>query len=123
MKLAMVGLVFAALTMASPAVAHVVEVTTAVALADVKDATELRAKLDEVVARALRETIKFEPSVVGLTGVRVVGDQLLIGLLFADKDGEAILEAIESRRPEGSGPGSASPRLEPDADADGKLKI
>ncbi|MBI1734950.1 MAG: hypothetical protein HYR51_07230 [Candidatus Rokubacteria bacterium] len=123
MKIAMIALVFAGLTMAAPAAAHVVEVTTAVAVADVKDATELRAKLDEIVARALSETIKFEPSVVGVTGVRVVGDQLLIGLLFADKDGEAILEAMQGGAPDGDGPGSASPRLDPDEDSDGKLKI
>jgi hypothetical protein len=114
-KLTMAVLVFAAFTMASPVAAHVVEVTTAVALAEVKDATELRAKLDEIVARALRETIKFEPSVVGVTGVRVVGDQLLIGLLFADKDGEAILDAMQRKTPGGRDgeSGSASPRLEP----------
>ena len=121
MKLAMAALALAIVTMASPACAHVVEVTTAVALADVKDATQLRAKLDEIVARAVKETIKFEPSVVGLTSVRVVGDQLLIGLLFADKDGEAILEAMERRTP--GDEGSASPRLEPQEEPDGTLKI
>jgi hypothetical protein len=124
-KLAMVALVFAALTMASPAAAHVVEVTTAVALAEVKDATALRAKLDEIVARAIKETIRFEPSVVGVTGVRVVGDQLLIGLLFADKDGEAVLDAMQGGTPGEDESGSASPRLDPDRvpDAEGKLKI
>ena len=124
-KLTLVGLVFAALTMASPAAADIVQVTTAVALADVKDASELRAKLDEIVARALAETIKFEPSVVGVTGVRVVGDQLLIGLLFADKAGEAMLEAMQGGTPDGDESGSASPRRQPDAERepDGKRKI
>jgi hypothetical protein len=123
-KLTIVALVLAAFTMASPAAADVVEVTTAVALADVKDATELRAKLAEIVARTLRETIKFEPSVVSLTGVRVVGDRLLIGLLFADADGKAMLDAMQDGTPDDGG--SASPRMEPDApdsESDGTLKI
>jgi hypothetical protein len=122
-KLAMAALAFAALTMASPVAADIVQVTTSVALADVQDATELRAKLDEIVKRALAETIKFEPSVVGVTGVRVVGDQLLIGLLFADKNGEEMLEAMQGRGP--SDEGAASPRMEEiqeDA-ADGKTRI
>ena len=122
MKLAMIALMFAALTMASPAAADIVQVTTAVALADVKDASELRAKLDQIVKRALAETIKFEPSVVGITGVRVVGDQLLIGLVFADKDGEAIKDALRDA-PGDRDSGAASPRLEPDEEPVAKLKI
>jgi hypothetical protein len=88
----LVGVVL--LAMAGPAGAHVAEVTTSVALADVQDSASLHRVIEMVVDRARSETIAFTPSVVAVTGLRVLGDRVLIGLLFADEDGEAMLRDL-----------------------------
>ena len=87
-------LVAMAMVMAASAAAHVAEVTTVVPLADVQDDESLRRSIGQAVDRARAETIAFEPSLVAVTGVRVLGEHVLIGLLFADADGEAMLEGL-----------------------------
>jgi hypothetical protein len=83
-----------AMAMAAPASAHVAEVTTAVPLAEVHDDESLRRSIGQAVDRARAETIAFEPSLIAVTGVRVLGEHVLIGLLFADADGQAMLEGL-----------------------------
>jgi hypothetical protein len=90
-----ISVVLAGLVMAAPAAAHVAEVTTSVPLADVADTDSLRRTIGEAVDRARAETIAFVPSVVVVTGVRVLGERVLIGLLFADDEGEAMLETLQ----------------------------
>jgi hypothetical protein len=90
-----IGVVLAGLVVAPPTAAHVAEVTTSVPLAAVADADSLRRTIGEAVDRARAETIAFVPSVVVVTGVRVLGERVLIGLLFADDEGEAMLETLQ----------------------------
>jgi hypothetical protein len=104
-----------ATAMAAPAAAHVAEVTTTIPLADVHDADSLRRSIGEAVDRARTQTIAFEPSVVAVTGVRIVGQHVLVGLLFADEDGKAMLESLHGseegdRRDEG-GDGEGAPAV------------
>jgi hypothetical protein len=105
-----IGVVLAGLVVAPPTAAHVAEVTTSVPLAAVADADSLRRTIGEAVDRARAETIAFVPSVVVVTGVRVLGERVLIGLLFADDEGEAMLETLHDsaggdRRRDDDGPG------------------
>src|SRR5262249_20889755 len=46
------------------------------------------------VEEAANEAIAFEPAVVALTGVRVVGDRVLVGVLFADEAGKEMLDSL-----------------------------
>lgn len=115
--IAAVGLV--ALAMTAPAEAHVAEVTTTVSLAEVNDSESLARAIGQMVDKARAETIAFEPSVVAVTGVRVFGERVLISLLFADADGEAMLETLRDPHEGDGGPppdppgtsGAVSPQL------------
>lgn len=112
----MVGVITAALALMAPAEAHVAEVTTSIPLADVRDEDSLRRTIGAAVDKARAETIAFEPSVVAVTGVRVHGERLLIGLLFADQDGEAMLETLEN-------PHGGAEMPDADSTASGELRI
>ena len=90
------GLAFliAMFVVASLAAAHVVQVTTAIDIADVKSPHEFERALQAAVEQAANEAIAFEPTVVALTGLRVIGDRVLVGVLFADDAGKEMLEAL-----------------------------
>ena len=93
----------AMLAVANLASAHVVQVTTAIDIADVKSPHDFERALQEKVEEAANEAIAFEPAVVALTGMRIVGDQVLVGVLFADEDGKAMLEALGQNTDRGQG--------------------
>jgi hypothetical protein len=90
------GLAFvvAMLATANLAAAHVVQVTTAIDIADVKSPHDFERALEAAVEEAATEAIAFEPAVVALTGMRIIGDRVLVGVLFADEAGKAMLEAL-----------------------------
>jgi hypothetical protein len=116
-----VGVIVAALALSATAGAHVAEVTTSVPLAEVRDEDSLRRTIGKAVDKARSETIAFEPSVVAVTSVRVHGERLLIGLLFADQDGEAMLETLQS--PHGADGGRDGEAPDPDSTASRELRI
>jgi hypothetical protein len=90
------GLAFAIamLAVASLAAAHVVQVTTAIDIADVKSPHDFEQALQAAVEDAANEAIAFEPAVVALTGMRIIGDRVLVGILFADEAGKEMLEGL-----------------------------
>jgi hypothetical protein len=90
------GLAFfiATLGVASLAAAHVVQVTTTIDIADVKSPHDFERALEAAVETAANEAIGFEPAVVALTGMRVIGDRVLVGILFADEAGKDMLEGF-----------------------------
>jgi succinate dehydrogenase/fumarate reductase flavoprotein subunit len=88
---------------ATPALAHVVEVTTALEMPDARDASAVKAALQAAVERIISETIAFKPTMVALTDARVMGEKLLVRLLIADADGERMLKDLQGDT------GSASP--------------
>ena len=90
------GLAFliALLAVANLAAAHVVQVTTTIDIADVKSPHDFERALEAAVETAAKEAIRFEPAVVALTGMRLIGDHVLVGVLFADEAGKAMLEAL-----------------------------
>jgi hypothetical protein len=96
------ALVLGAIAVASPAPAHVVEVTTSVDVTDARDASAVKAALRAAVDRVINETIAFKPTLIALTDARVMGEKLLVRLLIADADGEKMLKDIQ-------GDGAASP--------------
>jgi putative copper export protein len=79
----------------STATAHVVEVTTSLAMDQVQDRTQLKQALETEVGRVLATAIAFKPTVVALTGARQVGERLMVRLLIADEEGEQLIQALE----------------------------
>jgi len=96
--LALLGAVFA---VADPVAAHVVQVTTAIDISNVKSPHDFERALQAAVEQAAKEAIAFEPTIVALTGARVLGDKVLVSVLFADDAGKAILEAMHPGSTEG----------------------
>jgi hypothetical protein len=84
-----------ALFSASPAAAHVVEVTTSLSMEEVQDRAQLKQALETEVGRVLATAIAFKPTVVALTGARQVGERLMVRLLIADEEGEQLMQALE----------------------------
>jgi hypothetical protein len=76
------------------AAAHVVQVTTAIDIAEVKSPHDFERALQAAVEDAANDAIAFEPAVVALTGMRIVGDRVLVGILFADEAGKEMLEGL-----------------------------
>ena len=88
------ALLGAVLAVTSLAAAHVVQVTTAIDIADVNSPHDFERALAAAVEDAANEAIGFEPAVVALTGMRVIGDRVLVGILFADEAGKELLEGL-----------------------------
>ena len=97
------ALTLGAVMAATPALAHVVEVTTALEMPDAQDTAAVKAALQQAVERVLNDTIAFKPTLVALTDARVMGEKLLVRLLIADADGERMLKDLRQDS------GSASP--------------
>jgi hypothetical protein len=84
---------------APPAFAHVVEVTTAVSLADVEDQETLTAAIHAAVNDAMDGAVAFKPTLVALTRANVIGERLYVRLLMADAEGEEMLRDLVGDRP------------------------
>jgi hypothetical protein len=97
------ALVLGSVMVATPAPAHVVEVTTAVDMPESRDEGAMKEMLQKAVERVLADTIAFKPTMVALTDARVMGEKLLVRLLIADADGERMLKDLRDDA------GSASP--------------
>ena len=97
------ALVLGSIVAATPARAHVVEVTTALEMPEAQDASGMKAALQAAVDRVLNDTIAFKPTMIALTDARVMGEKLLVRLLIADADGERMLKDLRDDT------GSASP--------------
>jgi hypothetical protein len=89
----MLAAVLALVWLARPAEAHIVEITTTIAVETASGTT-----LDEAIHRAvtdvLRQTITFEPTLVAVTGSRVVGNRLVVRLMIMDEEGERLLREL-----------------------------
>ena len=92
---------FALVALATPASAHVVEVTTSVSLEDVDDQEGLTAALHTAVNEALDGALAFKPTLVTLTRVNVIGERLYVRLLVADAEGEEMLRDLRGGEPAG----------------------
>lgn len=89
------------LSLAVPAAAFVVEVTTSVDLADAADDGQLKDALQTAVDQVLSEAIAFRPTLVVLTHAVVKGSRLYVRLLLADEAGEQTFDDL--------GPGHEAP--------------
>ncbi len=98
------------LTLATPASAFVVEVTTSVAVSESDDQATIKSAVQSAVDGVLKEAIAFTPTMVMLTRALVVGERLYIRLLIADQEGEKTFKDLAE--PDDEAAGSASPRLE-----------
>ncbi len=99
------GAALAALALAGPAGASVVEITTSIPLAGVGDDTpELTTAIQSAVDEALHPAIAFRPTLVALTKASVVGERLYVRVLAADEDGERelghLMAALAGRGPD-----------------------
>ena len=111
-------LVMGSVAAATPALAHVVEVTTALEMPASQDASAMKAALQKAVERVLADTIAFKPTMVALTDARVMGEKLLVKLLIADADGERMLKDLQEQ-----GTGSASPDEDEDSPQPRQIRI
>jgi hypothetical protein len=107
--LATLAFMIATFAMANLASAHVVQVTTAIDIADIQSPHDFERALRDAVEDAANGAIAFEPAVVALTGMRIVGDRVLVGVLFADEAGRQMLQGLgqgtdESDTPDGDQP-------------------
>src|SRR6266702_730850 len=112
MRTMLAALLGIALVAASaPAFAHVVEVTTAVSLADVEDQETLTAAIRAAVNEAMESAVGFKPTLIALTRANVIGERLYVRLLMADAEGEAMLRDLVGDRPpaEATPPDEATP--------------
>ena len=98
------ALVLGSVVAATPALAHVVEVTAALDMPDAQDPTAVKAALQAALDRVINDTIAFKPTLIALTDARVMGEKLLVRLLIADADGERMLRDLRD-----SDTGSVSP--------------
>ena len=95
-------------TAASPALAYVVVVTTSVPVTNVADEAQLEAAVKSAVDDVLEHAIAFTPTVVTLENVRVIGNQIYLLLLIADRDGEKSIEALSALEPSQEEPADLS---------------
>src|SRR5690348_12999404 len=75
------------LSLAAPAHAFLVEVTTSVAVSDADDQGQLKRALQGAVDDVLKDAIAFTPTMVVVTRAMLVGERLYIRVLIADQDG------------------------------------
>jgi|SRR5499433_2093690 len=87
-------------TLATPALAYVVQITTTIDLANVADKEQLRQAVESAIEDVLANAITFSPTVVTLENARVVGDRMYLLLLIADAEGEKTLEAFSAETEE-----------------------
>lgn len=94
----MVGLGLGLLVVAAPAPAYVVEAVTAIPAAEGEDRTRLedaiQAAIDDVAAHA----VAFTPTVVALIDARLIGDQIFLFVLLADREGEREIKVLLEER-------------------------
>jgi hypothetical protein len=84
----------------SGAAAHLVEITTSVAVTGKEDQSALASAVMKAVDTALKDAIAFTPTLIVLTDATVVGDRLFLRLLVADQEGERTFDLLNPRAPE-----------------------
>ena len=109
-RLVSVGALLALCLAATPAFAHVVEVTTSIGLHEASDPDRLPDAVKSAVKGVLDQAIAFTPTVVAVTSARVIGERVYIRLLIVDAEGEQALRDLSGGRDE------SGAREEPDED-------
>jgi hypothetical protein len=97
-RLALGALALALASLATPAAAFVVEVTTSIPMEDISDETQLRDALQRTVDSVLSGAIAFKPTVVMLTRAVLKGGRLYVRLLVADQEGERAFKDLDPER-------------------------
>lgn len=110
-RLALAAAGLAWLSVAPPADAYLVEVTTSVAVSDADDHAQLKSALQSAVDGVLKEAIAFRPTMVVVTRALMVGERLYIRLLIADQEGEQTFKDLAEPDADAAA-GSASPRID-----------
>ncbi len=90
------------LTLAVPAAAFVVEVTTSVNVEDADDNGRLKEALQSAVDTVLSEAIAFRPTLIVLTHAVVRGNKLYVRMLLADEAGERTFDDLGHEAPAAS---------------------
>lgn len=85
---------------ATPAFAHVVEVTTSIGLHEASDPDRLPDAVKSAVESVLDQAIAFTPTAVTVTSARVIGERVYIRLLIVDAEGEQALRDLSGERDE-----------------------
>lgn len=97
-RLTLAALALALASLATPAAAFVVEVTTSIPMEDINDETQLRQALQRTVDSVLSGAIAFRPTIVMLTHAVLKGGRLYVRLLVADQEGERTFKDVDPER-------------------------
>jgi len=81
-------------SIAAPAAAFVVEVTTSVTVEDAEDNGQLHDALQAAVDNVLNEAIAFRPTLIVLTHALVRDGRLYVRMLLADQEGERTFQDL-----------------------------
>ena len=108
---ALIGFTIAAF--ASTASAHVVEITTSIPTVHASSDADLKAALEAAVDDAVKQAIRFTPTMLTLQDVRRIGDRIYLTFLVVDHDGEELMKQLATDEANDSD----EPSTEPAADA------
>src|SRR5262245_16799316 len=88
-----IAITLSILLFTAAAQAHIVQTTTALHLAqrDLNDRAQFQEALRSAMNEILTKVIAFEPALITLTGVQVIGEQIYAHFLIADAEGVAAL--------------------------------
>jgi len=95
--LATAGLVV--MSVAPPALAHVVEAVASVPAEQAGDHEKLDGAIEAAIDDVVSHAIAFQPTVVSLLDAKVIGDRIYLFVLIADKDGEEAIRVLLADRP------------------------
>jgi hypothetical protein len=84
---------------AQPATAYVVEIMTSIPTTHRDDEAQLRQAFESAIVDVLTHAIRFNPTVLTVRSVRIVGDRIYILLLVVDEDGEATMKRLRMDEP------------------------
>jgi hypothetical protein len=87
-------------SVAAPASAYLVEITTSVSTEGLRDEAQLKEAVRGAVDSVLKDAIAFKPTVVVLTHAVVRSGRLYLRLLIADEDGERAFDDLDEATPE-----------------------
>jgi len=97
-RLVAAAVALALTTVAAPATAFLVEVTTSVSIEDVHDEAALKDALQKTVDSVLSDAIAFRPTVVVVRQAVLIRGRLYLRLLVADQDGERTFQDLDRDR-------------------------
>ncbi|HEY7038895.1 MAG TPA: hypothetical protein VID28_08595 [Methylomirabilota bacterium] len=100
---------FVVMSVAPPAMAHVVEAVASIPSEQGEDREKLDSAIQAAIDDVVSHAIAFQPTVVSLLDAKVVGDRIYLFVLIADKEGEEAIRVLLADRPPRTLPAAPTP--------------